>query len=161
MTRCKYEDCTVEKFKRGLCSKHYYHWWIAQPGSRERKNKNNLKYMKTYKHPRAGTSEFIQKQRDWRNKDTQKHKGRTLAAARTRKLKKAQAVPPWLSTEQKKQIYEMYKLAKELNWLSEEPLHVDHIIPIRGKNVSGLHVPWNLQIIPRSWNIKKGNRVDV
>jgi 5-methylcytosine-specific restriction endonuclease McrA len=76
-----------------------------------------------------------------------------------RRALKMKATPLWLTKEQKKEILEFYSLAKELQWLSEEPLHVDHIVPLQGKEVCGLHVPWNLQIIPKSMNLRKKNRL--
>jgi hypothetical protein len=37
--------------------------------------------------------------------------------------------------------------------------HVDHIVPLRGRIVHGLRVHYNLQILPGTENIRKGNRV--
>ena len=79
--------------------------------------------------------------------------------ARTAKYfaNKKKRTPSWITKAHLKEIEEFYSLAKELQWLSEEKLTVDHIVPLCGKNVSGLHVPWNLQILPVSMNCKKNN----
>jgi 5-methylcytosine-specific restriction endonuclease McrA len=76
-----------------------------------------------------------------------------------RRAAKFRATPIWLTEQHFKEIEGFYTLAKELQWLAEEPLEVDHIVPLQGENVSGLHVPWNLQILPKSLNAKKSNRL--
>lgn len=58
-------------------------------------------------------------------------------------------MPKWVN---RKEILEIYKNRPQ-------GYHVDHIIPLNGANVSGLHVPWNLQYLPALENIKKQNKV--
>jgi hypothetical protein len=80
------------------------------------------------------------------------------ANATARKKHVKLATPKWVDRGLKKQVAEFYKIAEELQWLSNEPLHVDHIVPLRGAEVCGLHVPWNLQVLPASENLTKSNK---
>jgi hypothetical protein len=73
---------------------------------------------------------------------------------------KYNATPDWLTKEHLEQIEEFYETARDLAWLNEgEILQVDHIVPLQGKEVCGLHVPWNLQILSKSKNISKFNNL--
>ena len=65
----------------------------------------------------------------------------------------AQATPKWLTEKQHSDMEEIYATGRALG------LHVDHIVPLMGKTVCGLHVPWNLQLLPPAANMSKGNRI--
>lgn len=67
-----------------------------------------------------------------------------------RRTAKLQRRPPWSETEE---ITAFYKACPE-------GYHVDHIIPLQGRNVSGLHVLSNLQYLTKSENCRKHNKFD-
>jgi hypothetical protein len=78
---------------------------------------------------------------------------------RRRQAAKLQRTPAWLTEDDIWVMREAYKLAKLRTEMFGFSWHVDHILPLQGKEVSGLHVPENLQVIPWLDNLKKHNRV--
>ena len=92
-------------------------------------------------------------------RNRQKHPDAKNADTAKRRADKLQRTPWWLSKDELWLIREAYALAKQRTKMFGFTWHVDHVIPLRGQNVSGLHVPWNLQVIPARANIAKGNKV--
>ena len=78
-----------------------------------------------------------------------KTKERSLKAGYRKKRRFA--TPKWLTEEHKKELHHIY-----LN--RPKGYHVDHIVPLQGANVSGLHVPWNLQYLTVEDNLRKHNK---
>lgn len=136
---------------------------------------NRKAYSKKYREENREKLRAQEKQRYWNNLERerlrcrktheydlttqQKYQSLRTATEAKRRFTKRCATPNWLTPLQKQQINEVYQIARELSWLSEGSLEVDHIIPLKGKLVTGLHVPWNLQILPAAWNNAKGNKV--
>lgn len=75
-----------------------------------------------------------------------------------KRASKLLATPKWLTINQLSDIKDFYFAAKQLELETGIKYHVDHVVPLQGKNVCGLHVPWNLQVIPASDNVRKSNK---
>lgn len=76
------------------------------------------------------------------------NRGKTNAIKARYRASKLKATPSWANLEAIKNFY----------ILCPEGCHVDHIVPLQGVNVRGLHVLTNLQYLPAGENCSKGNR---
>ena len=76
----------------------------------------------------------------------------------TRKAHIKRATPPWADMEAIKAVYAE---ADRLTLETGVAHHVDHIVPIKGEMVSGLHVHWNLRPLPWRENISKKNKFEI
>ena len=81
---------------------------------------------------------------------------KTTALVGLRRALKRKACPAWVDKDQIKNVYEK---ARTLTKQTGTTYHVDHIVPLKHELVCGLHVPWNLQIIPAAENIAKANHL--
>jgi hypothetical protein len=93
--------------------------------------------------------------RVWRENNPEK----SYALVAQRRAKRLQAMPPWLSKKQLEEIQNIYRVCKKVSQTTGKKHHVDHVIPLQGNNVCGLHVPWNLAIIPARLNLSKSNKL--
>jgi 5-methylcytosine-specific restriction endonuclease McrA len=75
-----------------------------------------------------------------------------------RKRRHREATPRWLTPAERLQMRDLYVQARKLTELTRERYVVDHIVPLRGEAVCGLHVPWNLRVITQEENLKKSNK---
>jgi hypothetical protein len=85
-------------------------------------------------------------------------KSDNVARVAKRRAKKLQATPEWLTQEHLDQIKDIYAHARDCEVVTGDQYHVDHIVPLQGKDVCGLHVPWNLQVLPAEVNQSKSNK---
>jgi hypothetical protein len=82
-------------------------------------------------------------------------KVRALASKRRAFIR--ERLPGWLTPEDFKAIEAFYTQAAQLQRDAGIEHHVDHILPLKGRYVSGLHVPSNLQVLTAQANLKKNN----
>lgn len=144
MSRCKTCICHIRALHRKANPdkvKQTNSKWKAK--SRERLNKISARYRN--KDPEL----TLLRVQQWR----QANPGKVAANAAKRRAAKHQRTPRWLTAEHIQQMKDVYIAAQTTGMV------VDHIIPLLGKEVCGLHVPWNLQLMTAADNLKKGNRL--
>lgn len=94
--------------------------------------------------------------RKWHKQWLMEHRDIKLARYRKREAIKMQVFPIWANIDR---INRIYFDAKNKTEKEGKVYHVDHIVPLKSKYVCGLHCEDNLQILPASINISKGNRI--
>ncbi len=102
--------------------------------------------------PDAAKAEYKQRYKE-ANPDLYKE----LVSLRRRRFR--DATPKWLSAEQTMEIRLKYRLAIELSRATGVRYAVDHVVPLQGESVCGLHVPWNMEVITQGENLKKSNKL--
>lgn len=169
---CAVSNCIEQVKCRGLCKKHYHSHmsklnYLAKKDSYTLRNKlwraENKAVLAALskKHYEENKPAILAKQasrrsdlknelRAYGREHYIKHKYRYIVKDAKRRAAKIQRVPKWADQEAIKAFYEA----------CPPGYHVDHIIPLQGKNVSGLHVINNLQYLLASDNIRKGNRFE-
>jgi len=122
----------------------------------------NQYYIDNHAELRAKGNQYSRENREILNKAQRKwaklHPDKKLAAVRKRQAAKLNRTPKWLTKEDFEKIEEFYFYAKLFSETLGELYEVDHIIPLRGKNISGLHIPSNLQILTEKEHRKKGTK---
>lgn len=167
---CKHGHVALRKTK-GSCVECLKIEW-------EKGNQTRSEYFKAYNESDAGKKakkEYYERNKEvviaraatrtneakqaYRNAWKDRNPLEVKASTKHRRDKHKQATPKWLSLEQKAAIRKMYIDAMTVSKVTGVSYVVDHIIPLRGQDVCGLHVPWNLQIMSREENLKKSNKL--
>lgn len=144
----------------GKFSTELYDKWHYEQ-NKDRRKKQSAEYRKNnLEKARLAVRNWISKNKEKKQAIDKEHyeanKEKYFANAVKRRAQKLRAFPSWLSKEDKKEISKIYKKSITMNKAAGKiVVHVDHIVPLQGENVSGLHVPWNLQILSATENLSK------
>jgi hypothetical protein len=132
--------------------------------------KTELEYKKTYRD--RTVEERAAYMLEWRLKNEEaiveyskkyreENKAHYNFLSQKRKIDILQRTPSWLTADDFWMIEQAYELAALRTQIYGSSWHVDHVIPLRGKLVSGFHSPLNLQVIPAAHNQRKTNKFEV
>jgi hypothetical protein len=140
---CKFNHISKRFVFNGVCLKCHS----------ERSNKT---YHKENGKEKQRTETIRETKRRWR----QNNKGVVNSWTAMRYANKKQRTPPWLTEKDVERIKCYYQVAAMYTKEGLGMWSVDHLVPLRGENVSGLHVPNNLTVITQVKNSSKSNNWD-
>jgi hypothetical protein len=150
---CKRCSKIDKRYKKSLCHSCYNTTWVKRTKKSHEQEKLRLKiYYKLNKEIiKARVKLWAQQNRDkvrqHRRNWAKRYPEKNAEKQRKRIQKLIERTPKWANVEAIKQFYKN----------CPKGYHVDHIIPLNGKIVSGLHVLENLQYLPAVDNLKKHN----
>lgn len=137
-----YQSTEEFKIKR---RKYKKKWYLGR--GKEYYIENYIKCPRRIKAPEEKLETKLRREKRTRHSRT--------AYQAVRRAKKLNATMDYSTNDKISLLYDKCKWLESLTGLK---YHVDHVIPLNGKNVSGLHVWENLQILEASINFSKGNK---
>ena len=162
-TTCALPDCNqlIKNWRTHFCcvshAAKYGHMDLSKLSRKDYPNQKNKTYKPKLKPWRQLALCLPTPVVEYKDR-TPEQKGKWVAYVTARQKRIKKATPTWANLDTIKQFYiEAQRLTKETGI----PHEVDHIIPIKGKLVSGLHVPANLQILTEKQNQIKNARYEV
>ena len=131
--------------------------------NQEKTNKYQKEYRESHKEEKLAynkkwfveNSEYV---KEYRAKYIKENSDIISSKQSKTRAAKLQRIPKWLTASDWIEIQWAYTIAKQMTQETGIKHEVDHIIPLTGKNVSGLHCPQNLQILTKSQNLSKFNK---
>lgn len=89
--------------------------------------------------------------REWRKRNPERAMHQVLRRTKER------PIPKWANRFFMREIYALARLRSKVTGMQ---WHVDHIIPLFGENVCGLHVEHNLRVVPATVNLRKNKYLE-
>lgn len=138
---------------------------LAKPEAAQKKRERDAQYRKENRDRCkaviiAWSAKNPEKVKLYASRTKASNKGKVNAHTVKRRLAKINRTPKWLTQDDHWMIEQAYEIAALRTKLFGFSWHVDHIIPLQGEVVSGLHTPYNLQVIPGADNVRKANKFE-